>query len=421
MSLNIGVNIWSAQKRGMARDQLQTNRTYYIRSDGSDSNSGLQDTAAGAWLTTQYAANFIARNLDLNSFQVTVRIRAGTYAGIYNQSYVGGGTVYWAGVRGSPSSVTLTNAVSPTGTNLGSMNLLVRTATLVAFNDLTFDPTLGACIDADFDTCGTNKLVYGDFDLDEASYETQLVLAGNQNGGTVIFGNFFDAGFHPSVPSIEVDGSGLTNPGAFLHTLFAGVMFLGSTINFSDAPSFSVAVIRCSQKGMITDFATWSGSPTGIRYQVFQDAIFQAGNGVQGSPGSIDGIVYPGGIVQYTGSDGVFFETFRTSEYIINKTTTPTNLNNNDSGKTYTNTGATARMDFNLPQAEAGLVFRFIVRDVDGIRAIADSGDTIEVGGVASAAGGRVDANVIGDAIELTCINATEWIATRTLGTWTPT
>lgn len=92
-----------------------------------------------------------------------------------------------------------------------------------------------------------------------------------------------------------------------------------------------------------------------------------------------------------------------------------------ESGTTFTNEGATGRDDFTLPDAVAGLTYRFVVQDSDGIRVIAATGDTIRVGALVSGAAGRIDNATIGSVVELVAINATEWYATATVGTWVPT
>lgn len=84
-----------------------------------------------------------------------------------------------------------------------------------------------------------------------------------------------------------------------------------------------------------------------------------------------------------------------------------------------TNEGATAEAYNALPSAAATLEFPFYCQDADGIRVIAAAGDTIRLGGAASAAAGFVRSVVVGSALILTCINATEWVATSIVGTWT--
>ena len=61
------------------REYLTTDRTYYVRTDGSNSNDGLSDTAQGAFATVQYAIDNVAGNIDPNKYLVTIQLGAGTY------------------------------------------------------------------------------------------------------------------------------------------------------------------------------------------------------------------------------------------------------------------------------------------------------------------------------------------------------
>lgn len=58
-----------------ARETLSTDRTYYVRLDGSDSNDGLTDSAAGAFRHLQNAWN-AAVKLDAFNFAVTIQQRS---------------------------------------------------------------------------------------------------------------------------------------------------------------------------------------------------------------------------------------------------------------------------------------------------------------------------------------------------------
>ena len=100
------------------------------------------------------------------------------------------------------------------------------------------------------------------------------------------------------------------------------------------------------------------------------------------------------------------------------KATTPITVVKLDSGTVFTNEGASAKIVYNLPTAAAGLTYTFVVQDADGIQVVAASGDTIRIAASVSAAAGNIDSTTIGSTVVLVAINATEWIAITSLGTW---
>ena len=92
-----------------------------------------------------------------------------------------------------------------------------------------------------------------------------------------------------------------------------------------------------------------------------------------------------------------------------------------ESGKVLTNEGATALNYHTLPTAAAGLVFEFFVQDADGIRVTANTGDTIRLAGSVSATAGRIDSTTVGSVVRLVAVNATEWVGTSIVGSWSVT
>ena len=98
----------------------------------------------------------------------------------------------------------------------------------------------------------------------------------------------------------------------------------------------------------------------------------------------------------------------------------PNTLLSSEYEKIITNEGATARAYNILGPAIAGAKYTFVIQDADGMRITAAAGDTIRPGCVtASAAAGYIQCATPGAMITLLAINATEWIATAMIGTWT--
>lgn len=65
--------------------------TYYVRTDGSDSNNGLANTSAGAFKTINYAISVI---MQMDNHTVNVNIAAGTYAETVSlKGFSGRGTI----------------------------------------------------------------------------------------------------------------------------------------------------------------------------------------------------------------------------------------------------------------------------------------------------------------------------------------
>ena len=93
--------------RANTRERLTANRTYYVRTDGSDSNSGLANSSGGALLTLQKALDIILGTLDLGGYDVTVQVGAGTYAAgaSATTAQVGKGAIQFIGDNSTPANV----------------------------------------------------------------------------------------------------------------------------------------------------------------------------------------------------------------------------------------------------------------------------------------------------------------------------
>lgn len=90
-----------------AREVLTADRTYYVLTTGSDTNTGLTNTAGGAFLTIQKAIDTVC-SLDCSIYNVTIQVGAGTYTQPLILKYVlGSGTYTIQGDTTTPSNVTI--------------------------------------------------------------------------------------------------------------------------------------------------------------------------------------------------------------------------------------------------------------------------------------------------------------------------
>ncbi|MBS0250156.1 MAG: DUF2793 domain-containing protein [Proteobacteria bacterium] len=255
---------------GGPRETLTADRTYYVRADGSDSNTGRANTFGGAFLTIQKAYDVIASTLDLGGFKVAISIGAGTFAGglLVAQPWSGGGSIIVTGA-GSSTIISTTNkdAISNTSSLPGAM--LVQ--------NMTLQTTTG----------GGGLVNYG---------------VGTINFGGITFGacaTYHAAAIGGSAVVQAVANYSITG-GAISHLFAAtgGSVFVeGLTLTLTGTPAFVSAFARALSLGaIIADGLTFSGAATGARYAVLLNAIINTVTGnVNYFPGNSAGSAASGG------------------------------------------------------------------------------------------------------------------------------
>lgn len=74
------------------RETLTADRNYYVRNDGSDSNTGLVNNAGGAFLTAQRAVDVVCGSLDLGAglYDVTINVVHAITESVVLKTYLGG-------------------------------------------------------------------------------------------------------------------------------------------------------------------------------------------------------------------------------------------------------------------------------------------------------------------------------------------
>ncbi len=262
---------WDWLKPGGYREKLTANRTYYVRTDGNDSNDGLTNDSSGAFLTIQKAVDVIAETLDIAGYTVTVQVGDGTYTGSVSLKNVAGfaspGNLIIQGNTSTPSNV----VISTTSANCFSVGNLAVTWRIQYMKLQT--TTSGSCIevtacpfqfrDLDFGSCAANHI---------------NVLMG---GVVLVFGSAY-----------TISG----NAGVHWRAVPGVINCQGKTITLTGTPAFTY--FASSQRCAIinVDGNTFSGSATGARYQaVLNGAINTNGGGATYLPGNAAGVTATGG------------------------------------------------------------------------------------------------------------------------------
>jgi hypothetical protein len=250
------------------RELLAANRTYYVRTDGSDSNTGLANTSGGAFLTLQKAWNAIL-TLDLNGFTVTVQIGDGTYtAGVSMTIAPVGGTVIFNGNSGTPANVEISGAFVP---------FFLNAPCTVTVQNLKI----------------SSSSAYGIW-----------VTTGHLFVGTgVVMGACAAVSWRCEFAGsiIEVLNTNFSIVGGaaqFIRALTGGIVsVVTSTITVTGTPAFTT--FAQAEGGIISFYSpttTFSGSATGARYSATLNAVINTfGGGANYFPGNAGGATGTGG------------------------------------------------------------------------------------------------------------------------------
>ena len=247
------------------REVLSADRTYYVRTDGSDSNNGLANTSGGAFLTIQKAINVVG-GLDLGIYNVTIQVGSGTFNGAITVGapWVGFGSVTLLGDTTTPANVVLSVTSSDliTALNYGRLNVAG-----LKFTTTTSGSALAALVNGsititgkcDFGACATAHMLCA-----SGGTITCISRAYNITGG---------AAYHVYCQAMP------------------GVTIFGTTITISGTPNFSSQTVVATNNG----YVRWasnsvSGSATGVRYAATAGGQIQTdGGGTSVIPGNSAG------------------------------------------------------------------------------------------------------------------------------------
>jgi len=256
---------WRAIARPCGRETLAASRTYYVRTDGSDSNDGLSNASGGAFLTIQKAITTVA-TLDLNGKSVTIQVASGTYtAGVSITSPFMGGVPLLQGDTTTPGNV----VISVTGDAINVSN--------------------GA------------ELSVGGFKLATATAGSGLNTskAGRINvTGKMEFGACATAHMHSSYAGqIAVSADYTISGNALYHwwseTAGGSIAVIGRTVTLTGTPAFTAFANATIVAQIVAVSNTYSGAATGSRYSVTLNGVILSSGATL--PGSTAGTTATGG------------------------------------------------------------------------------------------------------------------------------
>jgi hypothetical protein len=259
-------------------ETLTGSRTYFVRTDGSDSNTGLTNTAGGAFLTIQKAVNSVYA-LDNRGFDVTIQVGSGTYTGAVRLAgrHTGIGKLTMLGNVTTPTNV----VISVTGNDA----LVVRDGATIDLG--------GFHISSD----ATPLLI---IDRGRVEIVGKMKYTGATGGEGALGLIACERGYYQNLDTGTALGYDYTLAGEGFAALYADPQAFfherNCTITLESTPAFSYFAYSVGDSSFIHRGATFTGSATGQRFRLARNAYFNTNNaGLTYFPGDEAGEIRAGG------------------------------------------------------------------------------------------------------------------------------
>lgn len=260
----------TARRSAGVREKLTAARTYYVRTDGNDANTGLANTSGGAFLTIQKAVNVVVNEIDAAGYGVTIQLGDGTYTAGATLGKVFGAENVSVVIQG--------NAVTPSNVVISTTSAAGITANFAGdwhVKDLKLQTTTsGYGLVSNYGSLlRYSNIVFG-------ACASGHMSASN-TGALRAEGNYSIVGAAPSHWYLSQDGR---------------LTCASRTITITGTPAFSsaFAVLTLHANCVITG-NTYTGSATGKRYDVSRLAYCNSGVTL---PGDVAGTTATGGLYE---------------------------------------------------------------------------------------------------------------------------
>ena len=260
---------------------LSSNRTYYVRTDGSNANTGLVNNAGGAFLTIQKAIDTVY-NINFNSYDVTIQVADGTYTsgGTLTGNHFGGGNLYIYGNLTTYANCIVSVSSGDCFTARNGAQVTVKGFKLISATGNGLEANTSSSINSgniDFGVCAFNHVDVG-------------------TGATVNLGTNYN---------ISGGAIGHLHCGAF------GLITVPSTnsIVISGTPAFSSYFIGVAQGTVSWGGPNITGTATGPKYLAHNGGLIVTPQSFSYSsiPGSTAGVMNVAGYVVGSNTESINF------------------------------------------------------------------------------------------------------------------
>lgn len=250
------------------REALTANRTYYVRTDGNDSNNGLTNTAGGAFLTWQKAESVLSK-LDGNGYEVTLKGTGNCSEKIIlNSQYIGIKNITIDGDITTPSNCTITEGSGGYCITIATFTpVYIKGLKLISSNSggIGIAVFKGDCFlsgNCDFGNCAFSH-IYVSGGKSQFNQQSGYIISGNANSHIECYDDAsYDANFNPA--TITLSGT----------RTFSQFLMFGRSAN-----------------GLFVN-CTYSGSATGLKYNIASMARVTAAGTT--FPGTGQNVTSPG-------------------------------------------------------------------------------------------------------------------------------
>lgn len=250
----------------LAREKLTAARTYYVRTDGNNSNTGLVDSSSGAFLTIQKAIDTVA-TLDLSIYGATIDVADATWnENLVLKPLVGSSVVTFQG-----------NSATPGNCIIG--------------------PTAGSCVAAANGML--QEYIFDGFRFNAGTSGFGIVIG----SGTIRLRNFTVGAVPSGFAQIYASNRAVIIASSTSYTIAGGggyhfqaanggsITANANTVTVTGTPAFTGAFASVANTSLLVCASTtFSGSATGKRYELATNGVIQtAGAGASLFPGSVAG------------------------------------------------------------------------------------------------------------------------------------